>query len=55
MASVDTPLSFNLSHTSKKTERRKFGSSNGVPPNWDCCNIDIRAGLSSKLFASMVG
>jgi len=53
ITSVETPLSFNMSPTSKKTERCKFGSSNGLPPNWDYCNIDIRAGLSSKLFASM--
>jgi len=55
MTSVETPLGFNVSHTSKKTERCKFGSSNRMPPNWDCCTIDIRASLSSKLFASVVG
>jgi len=55
MASVETPLSFNVSHTSKKTKACKFGSSNEVPPNWDYCTNDIRAGLRPKLFASMVG
>jgi len=33
MASMETPLSFNVSHTSKKTERCKFRSSKRVPPN----------------------
>jgi len=42
MASVETLLSFNALHTSKKAERCKFGSSNGVPLNWDCYTIDIR-------------
>jgi len=32
MALVETLLSFNVSHTSKKTERCKFGSSKGVLP-----------------------
>ena len=53
MASVETPLSFNVSHTSKNTERCKFGSSKGVPPNWDCCTMEMRASLSAKLFALM--
>ena len=55
VALVETSLSFNVSHTSKKTERCKFESSNGVPPNWDCCTIEIRASLSLKLLASMLG
>jgi len=52
IALVETPLSFNVSHTSKNTERCKLGSSSGIPPNWDCCNMEIRAALSSKLCAS---
>ena len=55
MALVETPLSFNVSHTSKKNKRCKFGSSKGVPPNWDCCPMKMRAGLSSKLFALTLG
>ena len=55
MASVETPLSFNVSHTSKKTERCKFGSSKGVPPNSDCCTMEMRVGLGSKLLSSMLG
>jgi len=54
IASVETPLSFNASHTSKKTERCSFRSSKGVPPNWDYCTIEMSAGLSSKLLASAV-
>jgi len=55
MASVESPLSFNVSHTSKETERCRFGSSKEVPPNWDCCTVGISAGLSLKLLASIVG
>ena len=55
MASMETLLSFIVSHTSKKTEMCKFGSSKEVPPNWDCCTIEMRADLSSKLFASTLG
>jgi len=33
IASMETPLSFNMSHTSKKTERCKFEASKGVPSN----------------------
>jgi len=51
MATVETPLSFNMSHNSKNTEMCKLGSSSGVPPNWDYCTKEIRAGLSSKLWA----
>jgi len=54
-ASVQTPLTFDVSHTSKKTERCRFRSSKGVPPNWDCCTMKMRAGLSLKLFASILG
>jgi len=43
-----------VSYTFEKTERYKFESSNGVPSSLDCCTIDIRAGLSSKLFNSKV-
>jgi len=55
MVSVETPLSFNVSHTTKKTERCRLGSSNGVPLNRDCYTVEIRGGLSSKLFASTLG
>jgi len=55
IASVETPLSFNISHTSKKTERCIFGSSKGVPPKWNCCTIEMNAGLNSKWLASTVG
>ena len=55
IASVETPLSFNVSQTSQKTERCRFRSSKGVPPNWDCCTIEMSAGLSSKLLVSRVG
>jgi len=33
MASMRTPLSFNVSHTTKKAEMCKFGFSKEVPPN----------------------
>jgi len=33
IASVETSLSFNVSRTSKKTERCRFGSSKGVSPS----------------------
>jgi len=33
IASVETPLSFNVLHISKKIERYRFRSSKGVPPN----------------------
>jgi len=55
MELIETPLCFNLSHTSKKAKRHTFGSSNGVPLNWDCDTIDISATLSSKFFASTLG
>ena len=32
MALMETPLSFNVSHTSKNTKKCKLESSNGVPP-----------------------
>jgi len=54
MPSVKTLLSFNVSHTSKKTKRCKLGS-NRVPPNWNYCAMEIRDGLSSKLFACTLG
>jgi len=54
IASTETPLSFNVSHTSEKTKRCKFRSSKGVPLNWDNCTIEMSAGLSSKLLASTV-
>jgi len=34
MALVENPLSFNVSHTSKKIEKCRFGSSKGVLPSW---------------------
>ena len=49
MASMETPLSFNVSHTSKKIERCRFGPSKGVLQNWDCCTMEMSASLSSKL------
>jgi len=55
IASVKTLLSFNMSHTSKNTERCKLGSSSGVPLNWDCYTTKIRDNLSSKLWASTLG
>jgi len=55
ITSMETPLSFNISHTSKKTERCRFGSSKGIPPNWDCCTIEMSADVSLKLLASIVG
>ena len=55
LASIETPVSFNVSHTSKRAERCRFASSKGVPPNWDCCTMEMSAGLSSKLSASIVG
>jgi len=51
IASVETPLSFSTSHTSKNTERCRLGSPSEVPLNWYCCTIEIRADLSSKLWA----
>ena len=54
-ASVDTPLIFNVSHTSKKTDRCKLGSSNGVPPDWDCCTMEITICSSYQLFTSTLG
>jgi len=55
IASIETPLSFNVSHTSKNIERCKLGSSNGVSLNWDCCTMEIRANLSLKLWAFTFG
>jgi len=55
ITSIVTPLSFNVLHTSTNTERCKLGSSSGVPPNWDCFTMKIRAGLSLKLWASTLG
>ena len=51
IASVETLLIFNVSHTSRKIERCKLGSSMGVSPNSDCCTMDMSAGLSTKLLA----
>jgi len=55
MASMETPLSFNMSHTSKKSERCRFGSSKGVLLKCDCYTMEMSASLSSKLLASTVG
>jgi len=55
MASVETLLCFNVPHTSKKTERCMFGSSKVVPPNWDHYTMEMRVGLSSKLFVLTLG
>ena len=49
---VKTSFNFNVSHTSKKIERWRLGSSIGEPPNWDYWTIDMSAGLHSKLFTS---
>lgn len=53
IASVETSFSFNVSHTSKNAEGCRFGSSKGVPPNRDCYTLEMSAGLSSKLWASI--
>jgi len=54
IASLETPFNFSESHTSKQTERYRFGSSKGVLSNWDCYTMKISAGLSLKLLASTV-
>jgi len=55
MAIVKNPLSFNVSHTSKKAERYRLGSSIGAPLNHAYWIIEMSVGLSSKLWASTVG
>jgi len=55
MALMETPLSFNVSHTSKKIKRCRFGSSKGVSLNWDCRTMEMSADLSSKLLALTLG
>jgi len=55
ITSLETPLSFNVLHTSKNTERCKLGSSKGFLPNWDCWTMEIRANMSSKLCGSTFG
>jgi len=55
IASIETLLSFNVSHISNNTERYKLGHSNGVPPNWNCCTMEMRANLSLKFWASTFG
>ena len=55
IASVETPSSFNVSHTSKRAKKCRFDPSKGVPPNWDCCTIEMSVSLSLKLLASIVG
>jgi len=51
MASMEAPLGFNVSHTSKNIERCRFRCSKGVPPNWDCYTMEMSFGLSLKLLA----
>jgi len=53
IASVEAPLIFNVSHTSRKTRRCKLGSSINVPPNCDGCTMEMSAGLSSKFLATI--
>ena len=55
MASAETPLSFDVLHTCEKTKRCRFGSSKGIPLNWDCYTMEMSAGLSSKLLALILG
>ena len=55
MESVETLFSFNLFHTSKKTQRWRLGSSFGAPPNCNCWTMEMSTGLSSKLWDSTVG
>jgi len=55
MASVEAPLIFRVSDTSKNTKRCKFGSSIGEPPNWDFRTMQMSAGFSSKLLATTGG
>ena len=55
IASVETPVSFSVAHTFKNTERCMLGSSSEVPLNWDYCTMEIRDGLSSKLWTFMLG
>ena len=55
ITSVDAPLIFSVSQTSKNTERCRLGSSIGEPPNWDCWTIEISAGLSLKLLGELAG
>ena len=40
--------------TSRKIKRCKLGSSS-VPPDYDCCTIEISAGLSLKLLVVKSG
>ena len=53
IASLEAPLIFKMLHTSKHTKRCKLGSSKIVLPNCDCCTMDMRSTLSSKLLATM--
>ena len=55
ITSVEAPLFFNVSHTSRKTERCTLGSFIGEPPNWDFCTMETSVGLSSKLFVTTGG
>ena len=55
LASLEAPLIFMVSHTSKKIERYKLGSSMGVPPNCDCFTIEIRVDLNLKLLVVTSG
>jgi len=49
------PVQFHVSHTSRKIERWRLGSSIGEPLNWDYWTIDMSASLNSRLFTSTVG
>ena len=49
IAPLEASLIFKVSQTSKNTERHRLGSSKGVPPNCDCCTMEMSASLSSQL------
>ena len=53
IASQEVALIFKVSRTSRKAERRKLGSSMGMPPNCICYTIETMVGLSSRLIAVM--
>jgi len=53
IVSMEAPLIFKVSDTSRNTYRCKLRSSMGVPPNCDCYIMDISIGL--KLLAFIGG
>ena len=50
-----TPFNFTVLAILKNLPRCSFGSSLGCLVNWYCCTIVIKAGFSSKFFASIGG